>query len=76
MDEKKMNKLRELLGDDVLQKVTGGSGIDEMFPTPDVEEVKSIARQIYEMFGLEVAVSYATTLLGCTRKEVESWFAE
>ncbi len=75
MDEKTMGRIRELLGDDMLEKVTGGIGPDP-FVTPDPEKVKRTALIIYESFGLEVAISYATTLLNCSRSEVEGWFSE
>ena len=76
MDEKTMKKVRELLGDSALDKVTGGTGLDGLYPTPSVEEVKAAALQIYAMFGKDVAIDYATTLLNCSRSEVEDWFSD
>ncbi len=73
MNKETMSKIRELLGDEMLENVTGGLGPDSIYPEPDVEEVKKITLMIYEMMGREVAIDYATALLGCSREEVESW---
>ena len=71
MDEKTMNKIRELLGGEALERVAGGAGI----PEPDVEEVKKIVLQILETFGSrEVAIDYAMAL-GYSREEAESWLS-
>lgn len=73
MEKKTMNRIRELLGDELLEKVTGGLGPDSCYPEPDVEEVKKVTLMIYEAMGREIAIDYATALLGCSREEVESW---
>ena len=74
MDEKSMSKIRKLLGDSELEKVIGGIGPDGPYPTPDIEEVKKTALMVYEMFGLELAIDFATSALGCSREEVIGWF--
>ena len=83
MDKEMMAKVNEFLKEngkkelnlDELDGITGGSCIDGAYPTPDIEEVKQMALLIYETFGLETAISYATTLLGCSSEEVKSWFS-
>ena len=55
-------------------EAAGGIGPDGPYPTPDIEEVKKTALMVYEMFGLELAIDFATSALGCSREEVIGWF--
>ena len=76
MNKETRSKIRELLADEMLEKVTGGVGPDSIYPEPDVEEVKKMTLMIYEMLGRQVTIDYAKALLGCTTEEVESWLPD
>lgn len=78
MDEKTKNKIQEVLGVEMLEKVNGGfgGGINDIFPEIDINEIKDTVLMIYNTFGRETAIDYAVAVLNCTRDEVESWLPE